>query len=174
MKIGLIALCGLIAINSYAAEVKTQPSPDKPAAKSSDFFSGLYIAPVGIVKYANLTDKPQYGAGLAFGFNLNKYVALDVVNIAFKTPDNWENSAIDETDLMARFSLFTAAKGKLTLYGTAGGSREWELNDWGLGIGAGLDYNIGYNIDIFGQYVYQVWKVQEQSGQVQFGIGYNF
>lgn len=161
-------ILSLLAISSSLV------AAEAPTKKSSDFFSGVYVAPVGIIKYANLTDKPQYGAGAAVGFQLNKYVSLEGTLIGFKSPDNWGGSAIDETDVNANFDLLKAVGGKLSLYGVAGGARDWTASDWGLNIGAGLSYSPIKKVSIFGQYVYQVWKVQKQSGQIEFGFGYAF
>jgi hypothetical protein len=154
----------LAATSCFAAEKK----------EGDGFLSGVYIEPVGIIKYANITDKPQYGAGIAAGFQLNPSVKLDVLNFGLESPDNWHGSAIDETDVTAKFDLFKAVGGKLSLYGVAGGARDWSAEDWGLDLGAGLKYKVYDSIYVSGQYVYQIWKNQKQASLLQFGIGYSF
>ena len=155
----------LIASNCFAQEEKKV---------DNGLFSGVYIAPVGVAKYNNLTDKPIFGVGLGVGFQLNPSVKLDATGIAFKKPDNWRGSAIDELDATAKFNLFSAAEKKLNLYGVAGVARDFNSDDWAIDIGAGINYNIYGSVDIFGQYVYQVWIKEKQSGLVTAGLSFRF
>lgn len=154
--LSLLALTGSLSIGAEA-EAK------KPA---------FLVAPVGVIAYKDVTGKPEYGAGLNLGYQLNNSVSLNATALGFERPDHWRGSAIDELDLTAKFDLFHA--NKLTLYGVAGGSREWNRDDWGVDIGGGVRVDLHRNVSLFGQYVFQVWVEESSAAQVQAGVSFNF
>jgi hypothetical protein len=145
-------------------------STNAPAKKS--IISGVSIAPVAVIAYTDLDGPPSYGAGLNLGYQLNKSVSLNATAIGFEKPDDWRGKAVDELDVTAKFDLFSASK--LTLFGVAGGSRQFTTSDWGLDVGGGARFNFTVKLSAFGQYVLQVWDKGETTGQVQTGISYGF
>ncbi len=153
-----------------AAGVLPNLAADKPATApkaETSFLSGVSISPIGVVAYKDVTDSPEYGAGLSVGYQLNKYVSLNADLIAFED-GNWGGSAIDETDLVAKFKLFSAKK--LSLYGVAGGGREWNRDDWAVIVGGGTKFSFTKAISVFGEYRFQVWVDEGADSQIQAGL----
>ncbi len=159
-----------LAVSAFAAD--NAPPPPKPAKEATSFLSGVSIAPMAIIAYKDVTDAPEYGAGLSLGYTLNKYVTINADLIAFKNPDNWGGSSLDETDLLAKFDLLHASK--LTIYGVAGGGREWNRDDWAIIVGGGGMFSFTKRIAIFGEYDFQVWVDEGASSQIRCGLNFGF
>jgi len=160
----------LLTLSLMAAGISILSAADAPAKES--FFSGVSIAPVGVVAYPDVTGKRVYGAGVNLGYQLNKNVSLNATAIGFEDPDQWRGEVVDELDATAKFDLLSASK--LTLYGVAGGSRQFHTDDWAVDVGAGARFNFSKHVFLFGQYTFQVWVHEGASAQVQAGLGYSF
>lgn len=160
-----------ILLVSLLAAAGTTLAADKPLSPTS-FISGVSVAPIGVIAYPDNAGKPQYGAGIDLGYSLNKTVSLHGVAIGFEEPDNWQGSAVDEVQGLAKFDLLKSAK--LTAYGIAGGSWKFDTDDLGVDIGAGGRFNFTKNVSLFAEYTFQVWVDEEDASQIHLGLNYKF
>jgi hypothetical protein len=107
---------------------------------ASSILSEIQVAPVGVYTIPNIHDKGEWGAGIEIGLKLNPNVTLSLVNISDKGEENWREGGIlvDETNLKVRANLLSSENKLLTLQGIGSGNRDWNSQDWGFGVGAGV------------------------------------
>ncbi len=136
-----------------------QPPPTPPAKKS--ILEGVTVSPVGAYKSVDfVSGASEWGAGIDVGLPVNAFVSIHVRNLAFEGPgqskrwhkdkDNngwqtvgqkpWGGSVIDETALYGKADFASFQKDKLKLYGIGGTTHYWETEEWGFGVGLGLEY----------------------------------
>lgn len=151
---------------AFAADTNNPPTSKK------SFISGVSIAPVGVIAYPDVTGKREYGVGLNLGYAVNKNVSLNATALGFESPDRFRGEAVDELDATAKFDLLKASK--LTVYGVAGGSRQFHTDDWAVDVGGGARFNFTEYVSVFGQYTFQVWVKEGAAAQVQAGLSYQF
>lgn len=137
------------------------------ADNQKSILDGISVSPVGAYKQEGFTHGPgQWGAGVDLGLPINKFVSIHVRNLAFEGPgqsshgvktgkgfdivttgqEPWGGSVVDETSLYARADFVSFAGEKFRLFGTGGGSRHWESEEWSFGIGVGAEYRFTKNI----------------------------
>ena len=138
MKKTYLVLALLSSLNVVGAEVKTEsPAP-------ASFLDGIYIEALGVMRKPNITGKSEYGAGAEIGKAFNSKVAVGIQNIAYKTPDNWEGGAIDETSGVAHWTLFSNKKTSLGGLGSV--THSWREDAWALGAGAEIKHYFTKNV----------------------------
>lgn len=151
--------------------------PGKQESKeTARWIDNISIAPVGVIKTHNITGESQWGAGLDVAAKVNPFVSIHVVNLAFEGGDSefkndpnkkagrdssggntggsdlWGGTAIDETLILVKAKLADLYKDRLSLYGIAGGVRDWENERWGVSIGGGLELTLSKHFSIASEY----------------------
>lgn len=146
MKPGRIAAFALLAFASFACFAGTAF-----AAEKKSILSEISVSAVGAYEQAEFTGGPaQYGAGLDLGLPVNSFVSLHVRALGFEgAGDTWRGSTVDETTFYGRADFVSRITGeKFRLYGTGGGTRHFELEDWSFGVGLGAEYRFTKNISL--------------------------
>jgi len=119
------------------------------SAAEKSILDGLSVSPVGAYKQEGFTHGPgSYGAGVDVGMPINKFVSIHVRNLAFESSDSWGGSVIDETTIYGRADFVSFAKEKFRLFGTGGGGRHWDSEEWSFGVGIGAEYRFTKHIAI--------------------------
>lgn len=137
----ILALLGLSLIPSFC--------PPLPAAENKSILTQISVAPVGAYQQAGFTHGPgQWGAGVELGLPINPFVSLRVRNLAFEGRGDWGGSVVDETAVFARAELKPFTADRFFLYGTGGGARHWEIEDWSFGVGLGAEYRFNRNVSL--------------------------
>lgn len=138
LPLAIWALC----LSAFAA-----PNPPSRAAGKS-ILSGITVSAVGAYHQAEFTRGPsQWGAGIDAGLPVNRFVSIHVRNLAFEAED-WRGSVVDETALYGRADFVKFAGEIFRLYGTGGGTRHWEIDDWSFGVGLGAEYRFNRNVSL--------------------------
>jgi len=131
-------------------------------APKQSILDGISIAPVVAYKQAGFDHGPSsVGAGIDLGLPVNKFVSIHVRNLAFEDNDQWGGSAVDETTLYGRADFASFVNQKLKLFGTGGGTRYWQTEEWGFGVGLGVEYRFTKNLSI--QASEEVWALTKSS-----------
>jgi len=143
------------------------------AAEKTSFLKDFNIGTEGIYRVDLSEGNQSWGAALVTGFQLNKYVGVNIRTIA-NEGDNWGGNVIDENHINATFNLLKSANGKLSLNGEAGYARSWGADDNGINIGGNLKYSLTQNLSASAGALYQVWNKQGNSLLIPFGLGYSF
>ena len=169
MKRPIIALATLtICLGAFAAEVQLV---DKPPSR--DWWTDVSITPFGVLTRPNLTDAPQWGAGLDVGYSINHYVSLHVANLAYEM-NEWRGPAIDETSLLLRADLIRSSKERFVFYGLGGADRAWGAEDWGFSVGAGAELRLAKNISIGADCRVRAWFKQEKDLETRGFVSFRF
>ena len=145
-----------------AAKPDAPPTPpkEKPVSWWTDFSISPYVA----WRNVDFTGKPIFGAGIGFGYQINRAVGLHLLNTLYDEPDvltydrrgnafvqkhGWTSgTGIDETEVMARADLIQlGGKGNDRFVGFLLGSytHSWEHDDEAIGVGAGYDIRLSKN-----------------------------
>lgn len=145
---------------------------------ATSFLDNISVSPYAAVQHQNITDGQNYGAGLDIGLGINKFVSIHALNTAYQTED-WGNSAIDETSLLGRFRLVHNASETLSLYGLAGGDRNWNTDSWAFGAGLGVELRVSKHVSLFGDSRIRAWfKDHNDTGakdlQTRAGLQFSF
>jgi len=139
----------------------TNVPPAQPAPAERSWWTKVSISPYGAVKHPDF-GKPVWGAGLDLGYSINRTVSLHLGNSIFDQPDierkhetlnqDWfSGSAIDETELLFRADLIRGGgtgKDRFVGYLIGSGTRDWESEDWGFGVGAGAELRFTKNVSL--------------------------
>jgi hypothetical protein len=117
-------------------------------AADKSWLDGINVSAVGAYQQAGLTHGPsEYGAGVDLGLPINKFVSIHCRNLSWEGPDkSWGGSVVDETSIYARADFVSFAAEKFRLFGTGGGTRHWNLDDWSFGVGLGAEYRFSKHI----------------------------
>lgn len=141
MKTKLLSLLTIAAFATFAPFARNLQAAEK------SFLDGITLSPVGAYKQAGFTHGPgTWGAGADLGLPINKFVSIHVRNLAFENDDRWGGSVVDETTLYGRADFVSFAAEKFRLFGTGGGSRHWDSEEWSFGVGLGAEYRFTKNI----------------------------
>jgi opacity protein-like surface antigen len=126
-----------------AITVSAAESPKKSLLET------LSVSAVGAYQQAEWSHGPgSWGAGVDLGLPVNKFVSLHVRNLAFDGEDTWGGSVIDETAVYGRADFKPFSTDRFYLFGTGGGARHWDVEDWSFGIGLGVEYRFTKNISL--------------------------
>lgn len=141
------------------------PAPPAPAPKTVSWWTDFSISPYVAWKHPDFTGKPIFGAGVGFGYQINRVVGVHVLNSLFDEPDTlghdkfgkpavvkengWTSgTGIDETEIMPRADLIKAGgAGNDRVVGFLLGSytHSWAQDDEAIGVGAGFDLRLTKN-----------------------------
>jgi len=154
-----------------------QPPPVNPPPPivDEDWWTRVSVSPYGAVKHPDF-GKPVWGAGLDLGYAINRTVSLHLANSIFDQPDIrtergveergwWKGSAIDETELLFRADLIRGGGTGHDLfvgYLIGGGTRDWEREDWGFGVGAGAELRLTKNFSVGADSRLRAWFSAEK------------
>jgi len=126
------------------------------AAKGGSYLDNISVSPYATVVHHNITDGQSWGPGVGLGLGINKFVSIEADITSFSDGD-WGGSAIDETSLLVKARLVHNANETLSLYGLAGGDRQWERDDWAFGAGLGVELRLAKNVSLFGDTRIRSW-----------------
>jgi hypothetical protein len=137
-----------------SADTNAPAPPPAPPIVDADWWTRVSISPYGAVKHPDF-GKPVWGAGLDLGYAINRTVSLHLANSIFDPPEHkrdwFTGSAIDETELLFRADLIRGGgtgHDRFVGYLIGGGSRDWEREDWGFGVGVGAELRLTKNLSI--------------------------
>lgn len=182
LKLWLLAAALALISNFARAE-------DPPKNWWTDFS----VTPYGAMKHADIAGKPIWGAGLDLGYAINRTVSLHLANSVFDRPDQfsgsgheqkleaeggwWSGSALDETELLFRADLIKgggAGKDRFVGFLIGGGSRDWEAEDWGFGVGAGAEIRFSRNFSLGADSRLRAWFNQDKDVLTRAFLSFKF
>lgn len=132
------------------------------------------LSPYGVVRWVNVTDKPDYGAGIDLSYAPNDFVRIHVLNTAYET-GNWGGSTVDETSLLVSADLKTFKVGeRFVPYFIGGGSRDWQHSDWGFQAGLGARIDINQYASVGADYSIRAWFNNKEDGILRGYLSYSF
>lgn len=145
-----IALALALFTNIGRSADTNAPPPTPPP--SGGWWTKVSVSPYGAVKHPDF-GKPVWGAGLDLGYAINRTVSLHLGNSFFDygSPGWFDHAFIDETELLCRADLIRGGgqgKDRFVAYLIGGGSRDWEREDWGFGVGVGAEIRLSKNFSI--------------------------
>ena len=126
------------------------------AAESKSFLENISVSPYATVVHDGISDGESYGAGLALGLHVNPFVSIELSATTYSDND-WRDEAIDESAVLGRFRIVKNASETVSLYGIAGGDRDWGRDDWALSAGAGVQLRVSKNVALFGDSRLRAW-----------------
>lgn len=168
----LIATAGEPQVDRAALHLN---APTNAPVQVDNWWTKFSISPYGAVKHPDF-GKPVWGAGLDLGYQINRTVSLHLANSIFDAPDIttkndsteldwWSGSAIDETEVLFRADLIRgggAGRDRFVGYLIGGGSRDWEAEDWGFGVGIGAELRFTKNVSIGADSRIRAWFDQDK------------
>lgn len=125
-------------------------------AEPKSYLDNISVSPYATVVHHGITDGESYGAGLALSLGVNKFVSIDLTATTYSDND-WRDEAIDESAILGRFRLVRNAAETVSLYGIAGGDRDWGRDDWALSAGAGVQLRVHQNVALFADSRLRAW-----------------
>jgi len=174
LLLAITAALALAYLKTHAAEAPPAPAP------TARWIDSLSIAPVGVVKTEHLDGPSQWGAGVDVGANLNPFVGIHIVNLAFEGPgqsqkkvgngpgddpncfkttgpNSWGGSAIDETDLQVDAKLARFSTENFSLHLVGGAQTDWNTHDYGVNVGARVALDFNKHVGVYGGYDLRTW-----------------
>lgn len=140
--------------------------PSWLTAADKSFIDSITVSPYGAVRWADLKNEPDYGAGLDLGVKVNPFVDVHVVNLAYQT-DRWGGSVIDETGLLISADITRFKVESFTPYFIGGGWRDWDQEDWGFSAGLGGRINFNKHFSVGADYQLRAWFNHDKDGQLR-------
>jgi hypothetical protein len=184
-----LALALFTNIGRSALINTNQPAPVNPPPPivDADWWTRVSVSPYGAVKHPDF-GKAVWGAGLDLGYAINRTVSLHLANSIFDQPDIrthegtqergwWKGSAIDETELLFRADLIKGGgtgHDRFVGYLIGGGSRDWEREDWGFGVGVGAEIRLTKNFSIGADCRLRAWFDAEKDAMTRGLISFKF
>lgn len=123
---------------------------------AGSYLDNISVSPYATIVHDGVDEGESYGAGLTLGLGINKFVSIDLSATTYSDND-WRDEAIDETAVLGRFRLVKNAKETFSLYGLAGGDRDWGRDDWALSVGGGVQFKFHDNIALFADSRLRAW-----------------
>lgn len=164
------------AMAASAADTNTAT----PVARWID---SITVAPVGAIRTIDLNGRSEWGAGLDLGVQVNPFVSIHVVNLAFEGPgqtiegsrttgpNSWGGTAVDETDILVRAIISPFSSEKLSVYALAGGVHTWGENQrWGLSAGGGVELRLNKTFSVAGDYSVRMFSEADKNGSSLDGL----
>lgn len=152
------------------------PQPKAPATLN-DYIASISVSPYGTIVHDGIGDGESYGAGLALGLHVNAYVSIELSATTYSDND-WRDEAIDESAVLGRFRLVRNAAETVSIYGLAGGDRDWGRHDWALSVGGGIQLKLHERIALFADSRIRAWfnghddKTKDIATRA--GVGFSF
>ena len=140
----LVAFVLFFALKSQGEEAKTS------------YLDNISISPYATVVHDGIGDGESYGTGIALGLGVNKFVSIELSATTYSDND-WRDEAVDESAVLGKFRLVKNAKESFSLYGIAGGDRDWGRDDWALSVGGGIQWKLHDNFALFGDSRLRAW-----------------
>lgn len=105
----------------------------------------LNVEAFGAIQAQNLTDNPDWGAGVGVSYFITRGFGFGVRAVSYET----RHSAIDQVEprLIVRAPLWD----RIAPYGYAAGTYSFEHGRWGAGAGGGLEYRFSPRIGVFAE-----------------------
>jgi hypothetical protein len=169
-------------------------APAAPKPKTVSWWTDFSVSPYVAWKHPDFTGKPIVGAGIGFGYQINRVVGVHVLNSLFDEPDTQGHDAfgrpcvveengwtsgtgIDETEGVARADLIKAGgKGNDRFVGFLLGSytHSWEHDDEAIGVGAGFDIRMAKNFALETTYRIRSFFDHGEEGIGMFGLHFQW
>lgn len=150
----LIRTILLIAVALAIIKVSARAADAQSTAK---FIDSITVAPVAALRAENITGEHHFGTGLDLGVGVNKFVSVHVTALGFEDPDNWKGSTVDESELYGKATFARFKNESFSLYGKGGVVREWGLDLWGFGVGAGGQLVFSQRFSLAADYTVRAW-----------------
>jgi len=170
------------------------PAPAAPKVKAASWWTDFSVSPYVAWKHPDFKGKPIFGAGIGFGYQINRVVGVHVLNSLFDEPDTQGHDAfgrpcvvkengwtsgtgIDETEGVARADLIKAGgKGNDRFVGFLLGSytHSWEHDDEAIGVGAGFDIRMAKNFAFETTYRIRSFFDHGEEGIGMFGLHFQW
>lgn len=152
-----------------------EPKTDAP--KSKTLLENISVSPYATVVNDGIEDGESYGAGVALSLGINKFASIELTATTYSDND-WRDEAIDETAVLGKFRLVKNASETFSLYGIAGGDRDWGRDDWALSVGAGVQLRVHERVSLFADSRLRAWLSgndgKNKDLATRAGIGFNF
>lgn len=126
------------------------------AHSADSILKSITVAPVAVLKGADITGEHTFGTGLDLGFNVNKYVSIHGTALTYET-EHWQSGVIDESELYGRANFVKYANESFVLYGKGGVARDWTNDDWALGVGLGAELRLSNHVALGSDYTIRAW-----------------
>ena len=144
-----------------------------PFSKAASFLDGLSLTTEGFYRADISNGGGDWGAGSTLGLKLNKFVTLNVRNLAYEK-DNWGGSVVDESQAGVSAQILQSFNGKLTINAEGDYCRQWETKDNGIGVGGNIAWHFSKRVEAFGGVQYRVWNKGANDMMYPFGIKFSF
>lgn len=170
------------AVDSVGRPLKDAKAHDQPKApvtpkQTASWIDSITVAPVGAIKTEHLDGPSQWSAGLNIGYDVNKFVKLQVVNLSFegvgqstlgrKTKkgyhtvktgeDSWGGLLVDETDLQVDAKIARFSNETFSLHVVSGGQCDWNEKDYGINAGLKLVLDFSKRVNLSAGYSVRTW-----------------
>lgn len=142
-----VALAIVKVFNAHGAE----------ARDTARFIDSITVAPVAVLKGADITGEHTFGTGLDLGAAVNPFVSVHVSAIGFENPDDWRGGAVDESELYGRAKFARFANESFSLYGKGGAVRDWGESVWGFAAGLGAELRVSQHVALASDYSLRAW-----------------
>lgn len=140
---------------------------------AGSYLDNISVSPYAAVTHHNITDGESWGAGLDVGLGINPYVSIHALNVTYSDND-WRSSAIDETSVLVKARLIRNASETLSLYGLAGGDRQWTSDDWAFGAGLGIELRVSKHVSVTADTRIRSWFNAEEDLQTRAALNIRF
>jgi len=170
------------------------PAPAAPKVKAASWWTDFSVSPYVAWRHPDFRGKPIFGAGIGFGYQINRVVGVHVLNSLFDEPDTlghdkfgkpavvkengWTSgTGIDETEGVARADVIqTGGKGKDKFVAFLLGSytHSWERDDEAIGVGAGFDIRLAKNFAVETTYRIRSFFDHGEEGIGMFGLHFQW
>ena len=158
---------------------KASPLRAKTAttAASAKWIDSITVAPVGALKTADLDGPSQWGAGFLIGADVNPFVGIQVRALSFEGPgeshswrkseegysrvttgeDDWGGRLIDELSILVPAKLNRFSNESFSLSVIPSGNYDLNTDDYGVGVGLGLEKKVTKNLSASVGYEVRGW-----------------
>ena len=165
----LAILMAVATLSVSAAEVTT--------TESAKWIDRISVAPVGVLKTADIDGPSQWGAGLQVGYHVNPFVAIQVRALSYeghgqstswhKTKegynpvttgeDDWGGRLVDEISILVPAKINRFSNEQFSLLVIPSGNYDLNTDDYGIGAGLGLEWAFNKTVSLSGSYSIRTW-----------------
>lgn len=144
-------------------------------SNAADYFKSVSVETLGVFKHSGPSfGEVDYGAGVALGYDFNKYVTGYVRALTYQEDNNWHGGAIDEGSVLFESNLFQTKKGGAALGIIGGVDRNFFKNDWGLSVGLCPSFKLTSQLSVFAESRIGVWIHDERTLTTTVGFNWHF
>lgn len=126
-------------------------APVKKASDTAAYLSEVYVAPVAALRTLEMNKESAFGVGADLGFGVNHFVSAHGAIYGYED-NHWRGSAIDEAEGYGRANFIRYRKETFVFYGKGGFGYTFDVSEFFIGVGAGLELRFGDNFSVGGDY----------------------